>query len=157
LPDATVLWLDEPDSTLHANGLGGERTITMLRALDECLGRIVDWWHAETRRSGLTLIVTSDHGHITQSRKVDLAGALRSAGYSVASSFAGGAEIALVPGYAGNLRVRDGDPALLASVVRTLIDWPETGLLFTRGGDGVEGSVPGTFSQRLVRLEHARS
>lgn len=157
LPEATVLWLGEPDNVLHAHGLGAERTIAELHALDDGIGRIVDWWHGGGRRTEVTMLVTSDHGHITQSRKVDVTGALRFAGYSVGASFADGAEVALVPGYAGNLRVRDGGPTLLASVARTLMAWPETGLLFTRGGDGVEGSVPGTFSQQLVRLQHTRS
>ena len=157
LPEAVVLWFGEPDHSYHTFGLGAEPTLAALRAVDGELGRVIDWWRAHPEYERIQLIVTSDHGHITQTEPVDTAGLFAEAGFRVATYLDDNAELALVPGYAGNLRVRRGDPGLLRAAAEALMAHPATGLIFTSGGDGVEGTVPGTFDRRLILLEHLRS
>ena len=157
LPDATLLWFDEPDRSYHAYGLGAAATLAALRAADAELGRLLDWRSSRPDRAEIQILVLSDHGHVTQSGRVDCAGIFRAAGLRVAEHLEEGADLALVPGYSGNLRVRGGDPGRLAAAAEALMAHPEAGLVFTRGGPGPEGAVPGTFGLALAGLDHARA
>ncbi len=157
LPEAVVLWYGEPDHSYHSFGLGAEPTLAAIRAVDGELCRVIDWWRAHPEQDRIQLIVTSDHGHITQTQPVDTAGILIQAGFRVGRYLDDDAELALIPGYAGNILLHQDDPGLRRAVVDALMAHPDTGLVFTSGGDGVEGAVPGTFDRRLVLSDHARS
>ena len=157
LPDATILWFGEPDHAYHTFGLGAEPTLTTLRAMDSEVGRLVEWWRARPDHDRIQLIVTSDHGHITQTRAVDTAKLLIDAGFRVGRHLEADAELALVPGYCGNIRVRNGDRGLVTAAAQALMAHPDIGLIFTRSEQGPEGIVPGTFSQSFILTEHPRS
>ena len=158
LPDATVLWFSDPDHSFHAFGLGAEPTREALRSVDLQLGRVVEWWRAHPEHDRIQLIVTSDHGHITQTRRVDTAKVFHEAGFRVGGHLEEDAQIALVPGYCGSIRVRDGDAGIVAAVAEVLMAHPDAGMIFTRGdAAAVEGLVPGTFNQGLVMAAHERS
>ncbi|MHC0054942.1 alkaline phosphatase family protein [Actibacterium sp. D379-3] len=154
LPDATVIWYGEPDHSFHAFGLSAPQTRTTLRSLDVEVGRIVDWWQSHPEREQIQLIVTSDHGHLTQTHRVDTRSIFESCGLRVGQNVAEGADIALAPGYVGNLRVRNGDPGLAAAAAAALMAHPQAGLVLTAAGTDIEGIVKGTFSQSLVGLNH---
>jgi len=156
LPDVAIVWYGEPDHSLHTFGLGAAPTKTALRAIDAELGRLVDWWKARPDQDRIQLIVASDHGHITQTKRIDTQAIFRDAGFSVSNRLDDGADLALVPGYVGNLRVRDSDPGLIAAAAQAFMDHPDAGLIFTSGGDGAEGRVPGTFSTWLAGIDHPR-
>ena len=157
LPDATVLWFGEPDHAYHTFGLGAEPTLTTLHAMDSEVGRLVDWWRARPDHDRIQLVVTSDHGHITQTKPVDTARLLIDAGFLVGGHLEADAELALVPGYCGNIRVRNGDKGLVTVVAQALMAHRDIGLIFTRSGQGPEGIVPGTLSQSFILTEHSRS
>lgn len=82
---------------------------------------------------------------------------LADAGFRAATDLDADAELVLVPGYAGNIRVRDADPGLVRAAAEALMAHPDAGLVFASGGGGIEGRVPGTFDRSLVLLDHARS
>ena len=157
LPDATMLWFGEPDAAYHAFGIGAPETRKVLAAIDGELGRIVDWWESHPEHDRIQLIVTSDHGHITQTERVDTHAVLAEAGFRVDRHLQNGADLALVPGYSGNLSVRGGDAGLFAAAAEALMACPDVGHVFTSGGNGIEGGVPGTFGQSIVRSGHDRS
>ncbi|MGV0760495.1 nucleotide pyrophosphatase/phosphodiesterase family protein [Tistrella mobilis] len=158
LPDVTILWYGEPDNAYHVFGIGSETSLGAMRAVDDQIGRVADWWEAEGRAAGVQLIFVSDHAHVTQTRRFDLAAALRSAGFRVDRHLADGADVALIPGYCGNMLVRDRSPALAAKVAAALMEMDEIGMVFSAPGrDGVEGQAPGTFDRRLAGIDHARA
>lgn len=158
LPPVTVVWFGEPDHAYHSFGLGAEPTLEALRTVDAELGRLVDWWRRHPEHDRIQLMVTSDHGHITQTKRVDTVRLFRDAGFRAASHLQDGADLALVPGYCGNIRVRDRDPGLITAAAEALMDHPDAGLVFTQGRHaGVEGRVDGSFSQAAVLLDHART
>lgn len=157
LPDATVLWFGEPDHAYHTLGLGAEPTLEALNALDLEVGRLIDWWRGRPDHDRIQFLVTSDHGHVTQTRAVDTATLLTDAGFRVGRHLEAGAELALVPGYCGNIRVRNGDEGLIVATAQALMAHSDIGLIFTRSGQGPEGIVPGTFSQSFISSEHPRS
>jgi hypothetical protein len=67
-----------------------------------------------------------------------------------------GMALAVTGGNMGEIRVLDGDIERRDRVARWLMAQDFTGMLFTPSDDPVHGSVPGTFSHRLVGLDHDR-
>ena len=60
-----VLWLAEPDSSLHRFGLGSPESHTAMASVDQCLGRILDAMDRRGIRDQFDIIFLSDHGHST--------------------------------------------------------------------------------------------
>lgn len=157
LPDLTILWYGEPDHSYHVFGIGSPEAKRVLSHVDAELGRLLEGVAGRPDRDRLNVLVTSDHAHITQTRRVDTQRLLQEAGFTVDDHLEDGAEVALVPGYCANARVRDGDPALIEKVCHALMEHPDVGMIFTAGRNDVEGIVEGTFAQNLVFADHARS
>lgn len=60
-----VLWLAEPDSTLHHCGIGSPEVDQALRAVDASLGRVLEAMERLGIRDQFDLMFLSDHGHST--------------------------------------------------------------------------------------------
>ena len=157
LPDLTILWYGEPDLTYHTFGVGSRESQQVLRHVDAEFGRVLDWWHASDQREALQIVVVSDHGHVTQKTKVATGDLLRDAGFEVGDHIEDGADLALIAGYGGSIRVRDKDPDLIRSIGQALMETDTCGMVFSAGRNEVEGIVPGSFSKQLVMVDHARS
>jgi arylsulfatase A-like enzyme len=116
-PDATILWLAEPDTTAHYGGLGSPAQWEALRRADAAFGRIVADWQAGPQRERLQIAVASDHGHATISGRVSVAAAL-----ARQREFAG---CLVLSGASGGIIVPDQAPDRIAAVARWLMhqDW----------------------------------
>jgi len=155
-PDVTFMWLNDPDGTAHANGIGVELTLKSLALVDAGIGRIEDALAAKGLLDRTNIIVTSDHGFSTHSG----ANGLRLA--ALVEPFAkpmadGSKDIAVAE---GAIYLRSGkDPARVAAIVAALQKRPEVGAIFTRpaASGRAEGTVPGTLSFDVARWNHARS
>jgi arylsulfatase A-like enzyme len=116
-PDASILWLSEPDTTSHYGGLGAPAQWEVLRRADAAFGRIVADWQAGPQRERLQIAVASDHGHATISGRVSVGAALaRNREFS---------ECVVLPGASGGVLVPDNAPDRIAGVARWLMhqDW----------------------------------
>ncbi len=71
-PAASVLWLCEPDTSAHYEGLDSPGNREALRAADAAFGRILDDWSEGGQADWLQIIVASDHGHVTIDGMIDL-------------------------------------------------------------------------------------
>lgn len=60
-----VMWLNEPDSSLHGFGLGAPQVDDALRIADQAIGHVLDALDQSGRRDQFDVIVMSDHGHST--------------------------------------------------------------------------------------------
>lgn len=157
MPEMAIVWYGGTDHSMHVHGLGAEETRRMTRHVDAEFGRLIDWWRSHPEHDRIQIIVVSDHGHVTQTRKVEVQPILTGAGFTVASHLQDGAQIAhnSCYGWSGNIRVRNGDPALLTAVAQALMEHPAIGMIFTRGRKNeAEGMVEGSFSQSLVQIAH---
>ena len=56
-PDASVLWLCEPDTSGHYDGLGSAGQLAALRAADAAFGRLMDDWRAGPWAEDLQVMV----------------------------------------------------------------------------------------------------
>lgn len=152
-PDVTMMWLNDPDGTAHANGMGAELTRRSLSLVDAGIGRIEDALSAKGLLDRTNIIVTSDHGFSTHTGGFRIDEFLK----PLAKALPDGSDIVVAE---GAIYLRGGrDRARLAAVVEALQNREEVGAIFTRAvpGGGSEGEIPGTLSFDVARWHHARS
>lgn len=149
LPNAVVIWINEPDSAGHRHGVGAPRTLRAIARVDAEIGRLVEAHEEHDLADRVNIFVTTDHGFSARGGRFDVAGALREAG--IAND-----DITVV----GNMVFlsRD-DSALLARIVEALQRDSAIGNLYTRPArpGSSEGSVPGTLSTAVIQWDHPRA
>lgn len=153
-PDVTLMWLSDPDTTAHAQGIGTGPTREALALVDAEIGRIEDMLQAKGLLDRTNLVITADHGFSTHTGAFEL-GAL--VGPFVRKMNDGSRDIVTAEG-AVHLRGVP-DAARVAAIVAALQRRPEVGAIFTRPGPtgGPEGVVPGTLSFDVARWNHSRA
>jgi len=134
-PDVAILWLNDPDGTAHANGIGAPLTKKSLTLVDAGIGRLEDGLQARGLLDSTNIIVASDHGFSTETGELNLA-KLVPAGTVVAE---------------GAVYLKGGDRARLAEIVRALQQRPEVGAIFTKSG------LDGTLPYDVARWNHPRA
>lgn len=159
-PDVALIWFNEPDTSGHYRGLGHPETLAVLGQADAAFGRILDAIEARPDRDRFAVIAASDHGQISTSAEVDLAGLLSAEGHAAgraAHRNLAGARVALTGGAMGEIRVLDGDLSRRDAIARWIGDQPFLGALFSPARNEVEGEAPGSFALSIVGLDHARA
>ena len=151
-PDVTLMWLNDPDGTAHANGIGAPLTRTSLMLVDSGIGRLEDGLRSRGLLDSTNIIVTSDHGFSTETSEFNLSKLVEP---FVKPMDDGSKDIVVAEGAIYLRRNKERRPAIVAALQRR----PEVGAIFTppspRGG--AEGMVPGTLSFDLARWNHPRS
>ena len=142
-PAVLVVHLSEPDSTQHHQGAAGAGYLEALTGVDRLFGAFWERLRKERDDSLQTnLLLFSDHGVVATAGMIDLE-----------------AELADLPGRGERWQVAHSEGAALfyAGSEKTLLelvaflrtrDW--AGPLFSKGGEGAEGALPGTMSLGLV-------
>ncbi|HEY4200223.1 MAG TPA: alkaline phosphatase family protein [Devosiaceae bacterium] len=153
-PDVTVIWSDEPDKSLHVDGLGGPVSRTALAHADALVGEAVAWWRAH-EKEGYNLIILSDHGHIETSDAISLDRMFAQSNLPVTTDPAKPGAL-LLPWSSGGIYLRGQSEAVLADIVAWMQQQPWCGHLFT-SGDAATGPIPGTLSTSLVSVDHPRA
>ena len=156
-PDVLLVWFSDPDSTYHECGIGSAESIAAIENVDRQFGRFLELWRAHPERDRCTVAVCSDHAQLTAERRVRPKEAMRAGGLTVGNFIDAATPFAGSTGYCGAIRVADGNPERLAMLAEWLQTQPWCGHIFTAGGDGVRGGVPGTLDRALLMLEHART
>lgn len=142
-PAATVLWLCEPDTSAHYQGLGAPAQMEALRAMDAAFGRILDDWQAGPQRDTLQIMVASDHGHTTITGHTSVAAAIADV-----PDFAG---CTLVSGSSGSIWVPGGDRARVAALAAWLTRQNWVGNVFADDGP------PSVLPQSAMQADHSRA
>jgi arylsulfatase A-like enzyme len=150
-PDVTFMWLSEPDTTAHANGIGSPLTRQALTLVDEAIGRVEDTLRAKELLDRTNIVVTSDHGFSTHTGGLDLASQLQAFAQPLPD---GSPDIIVAEGaiYFRSPLSRER----LSSIVSSLQNRPEVGAIFTRAQTPgrPEGIVTGTLSFDLIHWNH---
>ena len=137
----TVLWLNEPDASLHRYGLGAPEVSDVLSRLDHLLAGLLDGLADRGLSDDTVLIVLSDHGHSTPRSGRSLAEFLAAAPAPVRQAAA-----PLQPA-SDHLFLRPDaqcpSPGDLRPLVEWLYDQPWVGAIFARAADAIE--LPGTL------------
>ena len=144
-PDVTIIWLNDPDGTAHANGIGAPLTRKSLTLVDGAIGRLEDGLRARGALDSTNIMVTSDHGFSTETGELNLPKLVE----PFAKTLPDGSKDIVVA--EGAIYVRQPDAARVSAIVAALQQRPEVGAIFTR--DGGAGTLP--FD--VARWNHARS
>ena len=144
-PDVTLMWINDPDGTAHARGIGDPLTKKSLSLVDAGIGRIEDTLRERGLLESTNIIVTSDHGFSTETGELNLPALVA----PFAKKLADGSDDIVVAEGAIYLRQKDDDR--LAAIVAALQKRPEVGAIFTRDGKG------GTLPFSIARWDHKRS
>ncbi len=155
-PDVLVVWFSDPDSTYHYCGIGSPESVSAIRNADAQFGRILAHRNSATDAERCQVIVCSDHGLVTARERIEVKPRMREAGIRVGSSFVDGNALAGSAGYYGALRVRPGEESQLRRAAQWLLEQPWCGPVFTPGGNGLLGGIPGTLDRALLAIEHER-
>ena len=144
-PDVTILWLNDPDGTAHAMGIGAPLTRTSLTLVDAGIGRIEDGLRARGLLDSTNILVTSDHGFSTETGELSLPKLVE----PFAKTLGDGSKDIVVA--EGAIYLRRPDQPRVEAIVRMLQQRPEVGAIFTKSG------VPGTLPYEIARWKHPRS
>jgi phosphonoacetate hydrolase len=158
-PDVALIWFNEPDTSFHYRHIGSPDSRLILKAADEAFGRILDAVRSRPDADDIAVIVASDHGQISSSGALAMDRMLTEAGHPAAMSGVrklDGAKVTVTGGNMGEIRVLDGDLDRRDAIARWLMSRDEMGMVFTASADPVRGAVDGTFSTKLVSLDHPR-
>ncbi len=150
VPKLSMLWLSEPDLTQHATGLGSPPTRAALKSSDANLSRVLNELDSRGERDKTDVFVVSDHGFSTVSRNVDVAAALKKAGFSAARKYEEpptNGDV-MVVGEVGTvlLYVKGHDLKLILKLVEFLQQQDFIGVIFTRS------PMKGTFTLDQVGI-----
>jgi arylsulfatase A-like enzyme len=151
-PDATVMWLSDPDHTAHTHGMGAPQTIAALKNVDGEIGRIVAALENSGRARNTNIIVASDHGFSTHKGSGDLVKLLVDRGLKASAT---SDDVVIVQ---GQIYVKDRDREKIRRIAELLLDQEWIGAVFTqtpRPGHP-EGFVPGTLSFESISWNHDR-
>ena len=154
-PDVTMMWISDPDSTAHANGIGTETSQRSLSLVDAAIGRIEDTLKRRGLLEHTNILVTSDHGFSTHTGELRLAKLVEPFAMKMPD---GTSDIAVAEG-AIYLRSATDRDARVAALVAALQQRPEVGAVFTAAAVSgqADGRVPGTLSFDLVHVGHPRA
>jgi phosphonoacetate hydrolase len=158
-PDVALVWFAEPDTSFHYLMLDSADARTVMGTVDAAFARILAAVQSAPDAAGTAIIVASDHGQISNRGAVAMDALLTAAGHPAAMAAErrlDHAKVAVTGGGMGEIRVLDGDRDRRDAIARWLMTRDEIGMVFTASDDPVRGAVEGTFSTRLVALDHAR-
>ena len=152
-PDVTVIWLNDPDETGHAKGMGAA-TREAIEIVDREIGRVEDTLRDRGLLERTNIIVTSDHGFSTYANTLRLAEIVRPLAQPMAD---GSPDVVVAEGAIYFRGSRDIERQ--RALVRVLQKKPEVGAIFTTPiqDRDVHGFAEGTLSLDVARWRHARS
>jgi phosphonoacetate hydrolase len=156
-PEVLIVWFSDPDSTYHECGIGSPESIAAIENVDVQFGRFLDVWRAHPEHDRCTVAVCSDHAQLTAERRVRPKEAMRASSLNVGNFFDATTPFAGSTGYCGAIGVTDGNLEQLGLLAQWLQEQPWCGHVFTPGGDGVRGGIPGTLDRALLMIDHART
>jgi predicted AlkP superfamily pyrophosphatase or phosphodiesterase len=143
VPKYTLLWLYDPDSTQHAEGVGSDQALAGIANSDKCLEDILKYLDEKKLRDKTDVIVTSDHGFSNIKRGPDVVEALKKAKFKAVRKFEDpepGEILVVGAGSAMSFYVVDHDGEMIRKLVEYLKGTDFTGVIFTRLP--MEGAFP---------------
>jgi predicted AlkP superfamily pyrophosphatase or phosphodiesterase len=150
VPDFTLLWLNEPDSTQHRTGPGSKESLAAIRESDTKLNQVLQALKSRGLETAVDVLVVSDHGCSTVAKQIDLAAVLKKAGVNARREFktkpARGETLVVSNSGSSLMYVEDHDPDTVQRIVQFLQAQDYTGVIFTRT------ELPGTFPLSVVHL-----
>lgn len=147
-PAVSILWVSDPDATMHNYGVGHPRVIQAINHIDTEIGHLLDRLASKNLLSATDIFVLADHGFSSDIGSLNLESILESTDTDVPFRIVANNQI----------HVAEHDVETQRQIVRELHRAPQVGAIFTAGESSeAEGSSPGTISTGLVNVSHDRT
>lgn len=149
-PLISAIWFSDPDGTAHSDGIGAPSSMESIKIVDAEFGRILSSLKDKNLEQYFNIVISSDHGFITNVGKEGLTEFLISQGFKKDKE----SEDVIVA--EGAIYVKDHDPTIVKKIVSSLQAQDWVGGIFTRAkspGDG-KGVVDGTLSFESIHWNH---
>lgn len=149
-PLVSAIWYSDPDGTAHAKGIGSAPAMEAINIVDREFGRVLEALEAQGLTENYNIIVSTDHGFVTNIGKKGVTELLVEKGLKASED----SDDVLVVGTA--IYVKDQDKDKIKKIVETLQGEDWIGALFTAGkkeGDD-KGWVAGTLSYETIHWNH---
>jgi predicted AlkP superfamily pyrophosphatase or phosphodiesterase len=152
-PSVTLMWINDPDGTAHAHGVGHPVTLEALKRVDGEIKRVQDGLAAAGLLDRYDIWVTSDHGFSTSTPAANIGSLTK----PFEGTLADGTPRIVTAG--GAVYVRDHDREAISGIVNALQRTDGVGAIFTpaTAPGTLDGRVPGTLSFDAIRWTHERS
>ncbi len=151
IPKFSVLWLSEPDLTIHETAPGAPAALAATRRSDRNLARLLSALEAKDALSKTDIFVVSDHGFSTVDPAVDVAAQLRAAGLDAVRAFdenpRRGQVLVISLGGSVMFYVVERDPEVTSKLLDALQRADFAGVILTRG------KREGTFSFAQAQID----
>lgn len=150
-PLVSAIWFSDPDGTAHSDGIGAATSMESIKIVDAEFGRILNSLKTKNLEQNFNIVVSSDHGFITNVGKQGLTEFL------IDKGFKKDAESEDVIVAEGAIYVKDHDATVIKNIVSALQAQDWVGALFTKAktpGD-TKGTIDGTLSFESIHWNHA--
>lgn len=149
-PDVSAIWLSDPDHTTHADGIGVPSAVAAIKSVDDDFGKILNHIKSNNLEDSYNIIISADHGFITNVGKKTLTAFLIEKGFKASRT---STDIVVAD---GGLYIKDRNPETVKKIVSALQEASWVGAIFTKGekpGD-MKGWVDGTISYEAIHWNH---
>jgi Type I phosphodiesterase / nucleotide pyrophosphatase len=149
-PLVSAIWFSDPDGTAHSDGIGSATAMESIRSVDEQFGRILQTLESKNLSQYFNIIISTDHGFVTDIGKEGLTEFLIKEGFKKDKE----SEDVVVA--EGAIFVKDHNEEMIKKIVAALQQQEWVGALFTKGkkpGD-MKGSIEGTLSFESIHWNH---
>jgi hypothetical protein len=149
-PLVSAIWFSDPDGTAHADGIGSPTAMESILAVDAEFGRILEAIKSNNLTPYFNVIVSTDHGFVTNIGKEGLTEFLIKQGIK---KDAKSDDVIVI---AGAIYVKDHNPEVIREIVTSLKGQEWIGAIFTKGGKPGDdkGVIEGTLSFESIHWNH---
>lgn len=149
-PLVSAIWFSDPDGTAHSDGIGVPSSMESIKIVDAEFGRILNSLKNKNLEQHFNIVISSDHGFITNVGKEGLTEFL------ITNGFKKDKESEDVVVAEGAIYVKDHNADVIKKIVSALQAQQWVGAIFTKAkskGDG-KGVVDGTLSFESIHWNH---
>jgi len=151
-PLVSAAWLSDPDGSAHRYGIGSEQAVSALAFVDQQFGRVLDSLQARDLSSKFNIIISTDHGFVTQKGKQNLTDFLISQGFKKDKN---SDDVVIAE---GAVYVKDHNEENIKKIVSALHQENWVGAVFTKPKKkgSMQGWIDGTASFDAIHYNHPK-
>jgi predicted AlkP superfamily pyrophosphatase or phosphodiesterase len=151
-PLVSAIWFSDPDGTAHAEGIGSPLAMQAIQLVDQQFGRVLDSINSKGLSANYNIIISTDHGFVTNQGKHNLSEFLIAEGVKKSK------ESDDVVVAEGAIYVKDHGKKVIQNIVTLLQQQDWVGPVFTQPAkkDGTKGMIEGTLSFDVIHWNHAQ-
>ncbi|HQS51443.1 MAG TPA: alkaline phosphatase family protein [Daejeonella sp.] len=149
-PKVSAIWFGDPDGTAHRDGIGAATAMAAIKTVDEQFGRILKDLESKGLDKNFNILISSDHGFVTDIGKIGLSEFLIKQGLKKDEN----SDDVILAG--GAVFVKDHNADQIKKIVTALQQEEWVGGIFTRSKKArdTHGWVPGTLSFDAIHWAH---